>query len=437
VGVKIKKLRGKWYLVIDYRNRRKTKVIGSDRKLAETVRREVEARLALGDFGIFEDKSAEMTFGDYEAKWETQYVDTKVKRSTAARYKSVMALHVLPRFKDVPLVQISRDSLKDFFAEMGKGDLAGNSIQNVLIAFRVALQCAFEDGLILVNPAAKLGRFLRKDEAKFEAVFLTRQEADSFLAAIQSNSPEHYPLFLLFLRTGMRLGEALALQWGDVQFGKDETDANRFIWIRRNYTAGEVTTPKSNKSRRVDMSRVLRRVLYDLREQRLLKAFKSGKDDISEELVFPNEAGGYLDPSNLHKRVFRPGLTTAELRSCRIHDLRHSYASLLLQDGASITYVRDQLGHSSIQVTVDLYGHLVPSANIGFVDKLDEMAETSPQKSANQTQTQEQGSKTPDSEALQVMENVEDDGGPGQSRTADQRFRKPLLYPSELQGRLA
>jgi hypothetical protein len=85
-------------------------------------------------------------------------------------------------------------------------------------------------------------------------------------------------------------------------------------------------------------------------------------------------------------------------------------------------------------VTVDLYGHLVPSANIGFVDKLDETPETTPQKSANQPQTPEQGSETPDSEALQVMEDIGDDGGPGASRTPDQRFRKPLLYPSELQG---
>ena len=72
------------------------------------------------------------------------------------------------------------------------------------------------------------------------------------------------------------------------------------------------------------------------------------------------------------------------LRRFRIHDLRHTFASLLIQDGASLAYVKEQLGHSTIAVTVDLYGHLVPSANIAFVDRLD--AKTSPQQNATQAQ---------------------------------------------------
>ena len=96
------------------------------------------------------------------------------------------------------------------------------------------------------------------------------------------------------------------------------------------------------------------------------------------------------------------------------------------QDGASLAYVKEQLGHSTIAVTVDLYGHLVLSANIAFVDRLD--AKTSPQQNATQAQPADERER---SEYSEVFENY---GGPGQSRTADQRFRKPLLYPSELQG---
>src|ERR1700733_79165 len=81
------------------------------------------------------------------------------------------------------------------------------------------------------------------------------------------------------------------------------------------------------------------------------------------------------------------------IRKIRLHDLRHSFGSLLLQNGASIVYVKEQMGHSSIQVTVDVYGHLIPGANVCFVDRLDEVspqkAETTPQQSATPAQLRE------------------------------------------------
>ena len=113
-----------------------------------------------------------------------------------------------------------------------------------------------------------------------------------------------------------------------------------------------------------------------MRDARLLEAYMADRSSISEELLFPSEAGTPLDGRNLYNRHFLPAIQKAGLRHFRIHDLRHTYASRLLQAGASLAYVRDQLGHSSIQVTVDLYGHLVPSANIGWVDGLDEQKKT-------------------------------------------------------------
>jgi integrase len=102
--------------------------------------------------------------------------------------------------------------------------------------------------------------------------------------------------------------------------------------------------------------------------------------------VRPIPQATILDPDNLYHRVFLPVLAKAGIRKIRLHDLRHTFGSLLLQNGASIVYVKEQMGHSSIQVTVDIYGHLIPGANLSFVDRLDEItpepAETSPQQSA-------------------------------------------------------
>ncbi len=87
--------------------------------------------------------------------------------------------------------------------------------------------------------------------------------------------------------------------------------------------------------------------------------------------VFTTPEGTALDGDNFRHRVFYRLLEGANLRQIRIHDIRHTFASLLIQNGEPLTYVKEQMGHSSIQVTVDVYGHLVPSANRAAVDKLD------------------------------------------------------------------
>ena len=150
-----------------------------------------------------------------------------------------------------------------------------------------------------------------------------------------------------------------------------DKDPNRYILVQHNCVYGKFTTPKSKKSRRVDLSRELRRVLLELRDKRMLEAFMSGKTSIADELIFPSKAGTVLDPSNLFHYHFLPCLELAGLRRFRFHDLRHTFGSLLIQDGASLANVKDQMGHSSIQITVDTYGHLIPGANINWVDGLD------------------------------------------------------------------
>jgi integrase len=94
--------------------------------------------------------------------------------------------------------------------------------------------------------------------------------------------------------------------------------------------------------------------------------------------VFINENGGQLDHNNFRRRVFEPLLTKARLRKIRFHDLRHTFASLLLQQGESPQYVKEQMGHHSIQVTVDIYGHLIPGANRKAVDRLDDRNTSQP-----------------------------------------------------------
>ena len=98
------------------------------------------------------------------------------------------------------------------------------------------------------------------------------------------------------LRAGLRKGELLAVRWGDIQFGGDE-DPNRYIYVQHNYVHGRFTTPKSKKSRRVDLSRELRGV-FSMRDKRMLEAFMKGKTSIARSRI-SFEVGTVLDQSNL------------------------------------------------------------------------------------------------------------------------------------------
>jgi hypothetical protein len=123
--------------------------------------------------------------------------------------------------------------------------------------------------------------------------------------------------------------------------------------------------------RRVDLSKQLRGVLMDLPDSRLLVAMMVGKNSIADDLVFPSRTGTVLKPDNIAPRYVEPALAKSGIRRVRFHDMRHSYGSFLIQDGASLAYVASQMGHSNIQITVDTYGHLIPGADIAWVDRLD------------------------------------------------------------------
>jgi len=187
----------------------------------------------------------------------------------------------------------------------------------------------------------------------------------------------------------------------------------------------EHTTTKSKKSRRVDLSRELRKELIERRDKRLLEAFLKGKTDISDELVFRSPEGAIIDPDNLYHRLFLPVLAKAGIRKIRLHDLRHTFGSLLIQSGASIVYVKEQMGHSSIQVTVDTYGHLIPGANVSFVDKLDQLPTEELETKQHQSAP---GAHLPENELeRQLPEVVDLIGGGGWTRTNDLRIMRPSL----------
>jgi len=330
------------------------------RKAAKSVAGQIQARLTLGQ-ATLEPQPVTITIEDYAETFLDRIEQTR-KHTTHADYRKILDHYIFPVFRGQALQTISREKVKTLAVGcLGRG-LSPKTVQNIIRCLSSLFSHAVEDNLITVNPAIKPGKFLPKISKRRGLNPLTRQELGQFLAHSKAVAPTLYPLFLCAARTGLRQGELLALQWDDVSL------AGRFLEVRRNFTHGRLTTPKSGDSRRVDLSQQLTATLEALQLERQLDA--ATHHQAAPPWVFCDHQGKPFHQNLVRLRFFRL-LKGAGVRHVRFHDLRHTYASLLLQNGENPVYVKEQMGHCSIQVTVDLYGHLLPGGNKQAVDRLD------------------------------------------------------------------
>jgi len=221
--------------------------------------------------------------------------------------------------------------------------------------------------MVTSNPATRMGQYLKpRMDPRVEIAFLLPGEEEVLLTAALKHASRYYPLLLCALRTGLRFGELLGLQWDDVD------ERGRFIEVRRTLRDGQehqrIALPKNGRIRRVDLSGQLAEEPRRLRSERSREALAKGWGALP--WIFATSEGRPLFKANFARRVFHPLLKKAGLRRIRFHDLRHTFASRLIQNGESLAYVKEQMGHSSIKITVDTYGHLVPGSNRAAVDRL-------------------------------------------------------------------
>lgn len=163
------------------------------------------------------------------------------------------------------------------------------------------------------------------------------------------------------LYTGLRRGELFGLQWGDIDFGSGHDDGR--MHVRRSLYHGNVTSPKTEHSIRV--VDVLQQLLSELSDHREMFP------PIGDGFIFRTAKGKPIDPDNWIKRSFYPILGKAGFRRMGLHACRHTYASILIDEGANIKHVSRQLGHASIQLTADLYGHLFRETRSAVMARLD------------------------------------------------------------------
>lgn len=360
-----------WHIFIHQDGIIRSKAVG-DRRAAEAVASAVRRRLAAGEFNLDlkKEESKIPEFYAFATRYLESYAKTALKRNTWEGYSIIIENHLKAVWQGKRLDEITRAEVKRLLLQKQQDGYAPHTVQNIKALISGLFTHAYEDEILTSNPALKLGKYIAKTDRRRHVAMLTREQAARLLATAQVVAPRHHPMLLCALRTGMRLGELLGLTWDDVNF------AANTIEVRRAYSHGHFTTPKSGKSRTVDMSDQLRATLL-VHQGELVKRFAGhlpsySVNDEALRLVFPNELGGPTDGDNFRHRVFYSLLEKADVPKVRFHDIRHTFASLLLQQGESLHYVKEQMGHASIQTTVDVYGHLVPGSNRNAVNRLDD-----------------------------------------------------------------
>jgi hypothetical protein len=227
-------------------------------------------------------------------------------------------------------------------------------------------------------------------------------------------------------RRSRQPGEAFALQWGDLDFPARE------LRVERSWSLRRIETPKTGRTRRVDMSEQLVRSLRRLEIDRMVEKVKRGWRELPP-WVFCTDEGTPLDESRVRK-AFSQALRRAKLPSFRVYDLRHTYASLLLAQNAPITYVSAQLGHTDATTTLRWYARWIPRTDKRAVDALDEARPFSKLRleAAQGAGVGDQlvTNLLPESqighpETSEVPDKI---GGPSRTRTLDPLIKSQLLY---------
>jgi integrase len=222
------------------------------------------------------------------------------------------------------------------------------TIKKILVTLGQIMAYAVRHGYIDYNPVRDAERPRGNGESEESKIrVLTPAEINSFLEA--EKDIKYRTLFTLAIFSGARQGELLGLKWSDIEWGNNQIHIQRTF---NNDNWYDVKTAASNRKIDIGPSMMAK-----------LKEWKLACPPNDHDLVFPNKAGRPINHNNLIRRHFYPALEKAELPKVRFHDLRHTYASLLIEQGENIKYIQSQLGHSSPTVTLNVYSHLMKSVN--------------------------------------------------------------------------
>jgi integrase len=319
------------------------------------TRQEVADKLARA----LSDRAQGLTFeagslklGEYLDRWLPDIHNT-VRQRTWERYEQIVRVHIKPALGRIKLKDLSATHARGLYREKLESGSSPRTVQYIHTTLRKALKDAVSDGLIPRNVADGIKAPRPK---KKEINPLSPEQARAFLAAAHGDRFE--ALYVLALHCGLREGELLGLKWDDVDLESGMLRVRRTLSEPR--TGYVFEPPKNGKGRSIKLTRAATEALRGHLGRQLEEIDGSGDDYQDQGLVFPSRRGTPMNAKNLTSRSFKPLLKRSGLPNIRLHDLRHTCATLMVCEGVHIKLVQELLGHATISITLDTYSHVLP-----------------------------------------------------------------------------
>lgn len=331
-------------------------------KTRDEAKEKLRAALTAADAGI-RPTSNRLTVAAWLEEWLATSVATRCRPSTAHSYSSIVRLHLTPEIGRIPLAKLTPEDISRLLARCSaRNDLSPTTVRYVRTILRVALGRAVKSGHVTRNVAALVDPPAR---AHLERQPLSAGQARAFLAATARDRLG--PLYAVAIGTGARQGELLGLRWSDV-----DLEAGTLA-IRHTLSIGtrELAEPKTDRARRtLRLGTELGLAFHEQRRRQLEERIAAGRRWIDRDFVFASPIGTPLDASNVVHGL-QAALAAAGLPRQRFHDLRHAFATLMIESGEELGVVSKILGHSSLATTADVYAHLTPASSQRVADRMD------------------------------------------------------------------
>lgn len=278
-----------------------------------------------------------------------------LKPKTLAGYRSLLKHHVLPRFGKAKLIAITPLSVEEWVSSLKANGLSPSRVRQAHQVLHAVLKVAVKNRYLVSNPADDVAL---PRSRKREMLFLNEHQVEELALA---TPPEYRALIYLLAYGGLRWGEACALRRSRLDILRGRLEINESLAeVGSNRHFGST---KNHRTRTITVPRFLRDILND--------HLVHQPDTNPSSLVFTASNGAPLRNSNFSKYVWKPALEAAGAPDgLRIHDLRHTAAALMIAEGAHPEKIKRHLGHSSIIVTMDVYGHLFPADDEALAERL-------------------------------------------------------------------
>lgn len=344
---------------------------GKPERYFETVtgiKRDAETRLSqlLAEYGKGNAPSrGTLTVADLLHQWVDGRVRTNCAPRTIESYHSTVELHLIPNLGHYQLRHLQPSMIESYYSKACER-LSAKSVLYHHRLLKQALKYGCQQGCLGRNPAD----LVRPPKPRRKPMrTLTQGEVADLLSAASGNY--HYPVIYTAVSSGLRQGELLGLRWRDIDIASRSISVNRSLYKRGGKC--QFLEPKTGHSRRrVAMTSKLAAFLGEYRLEREHLCHELGKTVTPDDLVFATTEGKALDPSVVTHN-FTKIMKRAGLEHVRFHDLRHTFASLMLQRGANPKVISEALGHASVAFTLDIYSHIIEGMQEEAMALLDEV----------------------------------------------------------------